>query len=296
MTVLVAGATGVLGTEICQLLRARGDGVRALVRRTSEPVKIEHLREIGAQVSYGNLNAMDSLENACRRATHVISTATAVSSRMGDTIPEIDEHGQLQLVDAAEEAGVMHFIYISFSGNLRTDSPLHHAKRAVEERLRRSSMEYTILRPSCFMESWLGPATGFNYREGEVTIYGEGEAPISYIALGDVAQFAVHAIDIPAAVDSTLELGGPEALSPLEAVKIFEAVAGKPFTVQKIPEAVLQEQYENATDPLARSFSALMLDVAHGDQIDSQATADLFHVRLTPVREYAQHALGMVMA
>ena len=42
-TVLVAGATGFLGTEICRQLRAKNFPVKVLVRSTSDPIKTERL-------------------------------------------------------------------------------------------------------------------------------------------------------------------------------------------------------------------------------------------------------------
>ena len=80
----------------------------------------------------------------------------------------------------------------------------------------------------------------------------------------DVAQFAVRCLDNPAARNATLELGGPEALSPLEAVSIFEKVGGKPFEVQHVPVEALQGQLAAATDPMQASFTGLMIGVADG--------------------------------
>jgi hypothetical protein len=34
-----------------------------------------------------------------------------------------------------------------------------------------SGMHYTILRPSCFMEIWFSPPVGFDYANGQVTLY-----------------------------------------------------------------------------------------------------------------------------
>ena len=58
-------------------------------------------------------------------------------------------------------------------------------------------MTYTILRPTYFMDVWLGPALGFDVAGGRATVYGSGQARVSWIALGDVAQFAVEAVDTP---------------------------------------------------------------------------------------------------
>ena len=44
---LVVGATGMVGSEICNLLIKAGEPVRAMVRETSNQTKIENLKELG---------------------------------------------------------------------------------------------------------------------------------------------------------------------------------------------------------------------------------------------------------
>jgi uncharacterized protein YbjT (DUF2867 family) len=292
--ILVVGATGFLGGEICRRLVGTGRPVRALVRATSERATVDALRNAGVEIVEGDLQDRTSLDAACRGVATVITTATTVrSSQANDSIDRTDRDSQMQLVDAAKAAGVEGFIYTSFSGNLNTDAPLRNAKRSVEQHLQQSGLMYTILRPSYFMEVWLGPALGFDFGNAKATIYGTGQNKISWIALGDVAAFAVEAVDNRAAQNATLELGGPEALSPLEVVRIFEEVGGRPFEVQQVPEEALRAQYEGATDPLQRSFAALTLDYANGDPIDMRATLAAFPVPLTSVRDYARRMLTM---
>lgn len=82
--------------------------------------------------------------------------------------------------------------------------------------MQQSGLTYTILRPSYFMEVWLSPVVGFDFPNATAQLYGSGRNPISWISLGDVARFAVESLDHPNARNATLELGGPEALSPSE--------------------------------------------------------------------------------
>ena len=166
-----------------------------------------------------------------------------------------DTDGTASLIAAARAAGVSQFVYTSFSRNLDDPFPLRDAKRATETILRTSGMRYTILRPSCFMEVWLTPAVGFDAASAKVTVYGTGEAGISYIAVPDVATFAVHSLDTPAAWNVALELGGPAAVSQAEAVRLFERVAGRSFEVTRVPVDALAAQYEAATDPMQQSFA-----------------------------------------
>jgi NADH dehydrogenase len=166
--------------------------LRALVRKSSDPARVEALRELGAELVTGDLRDRSSLDRACAGAGIVFSTATSII-REGE-ISAVDEAGQLNLVDAAREAGVERFVYISFE-ELGTGAPLEHAKRAVEERLRASDISYTILRAGLFHETWLSAATGFDAANGTVNMYGSGEAELSWIALADVATAAVNSLD-----------------------------------------------------------------------------------------------------
>ena len=290
---LVVGATGMLGSEICRQLAAAGKPVRALVRATSDPAKVENLRGYGAELVEGDVRDAASLAAACNGASAVISTLSSMPFcyQPGENDIEcVDEAGAKALVDAAQAAGVGQFVYTSFTMEL--DFPLHNAKRAVEQHLKQSGLNYTILRPGYFMEVWLSPAVGFDPANATAQVYGTGENPISWISYPDIAQFAVACLGHPAAQNATIELGGPEAISQLETIQIFEEVGGRPFEVQYVPAEALEEQQRTSSDGMQQSFAGLMRVYASGDPIDMQATLQTFPVELTSVREYAERVLG----
>jgi uncharacterized protein YbjT (DUF2867 family) len=280
---LIVGATGLVGGEICRRLAADRKPVRALVRPAGDASRIDELRAAGAELATGDLKDPASIQAACAGATAVLSTASSVLSRQpGDTIDGVDRIGQLQLIEAAASAGVKHFVYISFSP-MAEDFALQRAKREVEQALIASGMAYTILRPTFFMEIWLSPALGF-----DVT----GENPISWISFPNVAEFAVRSLDTPAAHNATFTLGGPEAISPVQVVRIFEELGGAPFTVEYVLESVLRAGKASARRALDEAFAALSLAYAHGDAIDMGATLEAMPVRLVGVREYAKWLLN----
>ena len=286
-TVLVAGATGFLGSEICRQLRSKNKNVKGLVRSSSDPNKVAQLKELGVETIEGDLKNKDSLENAFQGVSAIISTVSSTLSRQeGDSIQTVDDEGQNNLIDAAITAGVSQFVYISFCG-MPGEYPLQTAKRKVEKHLAESGLNYTILQPTYFMEVWLSPLLGFDYPNAKATIYGEGKNKVSWIAIKDVASFAVASLDNPAAKNKIIELGGPEALSPLEVVDIFEATNGKKFELQFVPEEALRAQRDGAQDPLSESFAALMLGVVKGSEIDMKNTIDLFPIQQTSVNDYA---------
>lgn len=285
---LVVGATGLVGSEICRQLRAHGHKVRALIRTTSDPAKVQALQEAGVETVEGDLKDAASLGSACQGVTAVISTASSTLSRQeGDSIESVDRHGQLELISAAKAAGVERFVFVSFPDNPDNQYPLTESKRAVEKHLMDSGLIYTILQAGYFMEVWLSPALGFDYPNARARIYGSGESKGSWISYRDVAAFAVASLENPASRNAVIKIGGPETLSPLEVVKIFEETSGREFELEYLPEEALREQKAAATDPLQQSFTSLMLQLALGDEIDMRETLRAFPLTLTTVSEYA---------
>jgi uncharacterized protein YbjT (DUF2867 family) len=286
--VLVAGATGFLGSEICRQLIAKNIKVKGLVRNTSDPHKVAQLKEIGVNTTNGDLKNMNSLKNSLDGVSVVISTVSSTMSRQeDDSIQSVDDDGQINLINAAKAADVNQFIYVSFC-EMPGRFPLQTAKRKAEKHLAESGLNYTVLQPTYFMEVWLSPALCFDYPNANVTIYGEGKNKISWIAIKDVASFAVAAIDNPAAKNRNIVLGGPEALSPLEVVRIFEKTQEKKFELQFVPEKAIKAQKEGAQDPLSESFAALTLGVVKGSDIAKKKTLFDFPIQLTSVNDYAR--------
>jgi NADH dehydrogenase len=280
-----------VGSEICQLLASKGMPFRAVVRETSDPAKVERLRDRGAKIVKGNLCDPNSLKAACQGISAVICTVSAMPFCYlpgANDIQSVDLEGVINLIDAAKATGVKQFIYTSFSGNLDRDFPLRNAKRAVEQHLKESELVFTILRPSMFMEVWLSPAVGFDAANAKATIYGNGDQPIAWITIKDVAQFAVESLTNPAARNKVLELGGPQNLSPHQVIKLFEKAKGKTFEVTYVPPEALQAQYDGAADPMQKSFIGLMACYAAGDPIEMSAIQKSFGFRLTPVKEHIQ--------
>jgi uncharacterized protein YbjT (DUF2867 family) len=292
---LLVGATGLLGPDICRHLTTAGHHVRALIRRTANAEKRAGLESLGVERVEGDLKDAGSLARACAGVQAVISTASSTLSRQeGDSIESVDQRGQLALVEAARQAGVEHFVFISFRENPGIQFPLTIAKRAVERELKASGMSYTILQASYFMEVWLTPALGFDAANGNVRLYGDGTRPVSWISYRDVARAAAASATEGTARNMVVELGGPEALSPREVVRMFEAAGAGKIAIDSVPESALAAQMSAATDSLQKSFAGLMLQCAAGDAIDTTTSRRLFPFHMTSVREFITAQLTAV--
>ncbi len=289
--ILVAGATGMVGGKVCRLLSAQGLPFRALVRESTTPAKVEQLKDLGAKLVQGDLCDGAGLKAACQGVNAVICTVSSMPFcyKPGvNDIQTVDLDGVIHLIDSAKAAGVRQFVYTSFSGHIDLPFPLRDAKRRVEQHLKDSGLAYTILRPSYFMEVWLSPAVGFDAANANATVYGNGDQPIAWIALKDVARFAVESLTNPAARNRVLELGGPACLSPHQVIGLYEAAAGKKFEVTHVPPEALETQYAQATDGMQKSFIGLMECYAAGDPIDMAGAQQAFGFPLTPVQAYVE--------
>jgi uncharacterized protein YbjT (DUF2867 family) len=286
--ILVVGSTGLLGSEICRRLRARGKRVRALARRTADRARLKTLESSGCEIAWGDLKDAASLARACMGVEAVISTASSTFSRQeGDSIESVDRLGQIALVQAAKAAGVQHFTFFGLMKQYG-DSPLIDAKLAFEEAVVTSGMLWTNLVGNFFMEVWLSPPLGFDYVNHKAVIYGDGRNSNSWVSYRDIAEVAVRAHETDRARNKRFMAGGPEALSPLEVVKIFEQASGRTFQVEHIATDVLQKQFESAVDPLAKTFAGLQLAYARGAKMNIGDTLEVFPMQLTSVGDYAR--------
>jgi nucleoside-diphosphate-sugar epimerase len=105
--ILVVGATGLVGGEVCHRLAAREIPTRAMVRATSDPAKVEALRELGIEVVEGDLRDPASLTEACRDVSAVIDTVSSMPFAYEPGVNDItttDLEGALRLIDADRAA------------------------------------------------------------------------------------------------------------------------------------------------------------------------------------------------
>ena len=288
--VLVAGSTGVLGSEIVRRLVARGEKVRAMVRTTSAPEKVERLKMLGAEIVRADLKEPTTLLAACNGVNAVISTVTTIlTSQPGDSFDATDGEGTKALIDAARKAGASKFVFVSFDTSKAPDNPLSNAKRDAEEHLKQSGLDYTILHSTLFCETWLGPMLFADPVAGTAKVYGKGTDKLRYIAVADVAEFAVQSLSRPAARNATIPIGGPEEISQRDAVRLFEETFGKRFNVIEVPEAALEAQWSSAQNPFDKTFAGLMLGLAHGFDSGMRPPFEQFPMKMTSPREFVRN-------
>lgn len=184
---------------------------------------------MGAEIAQGNLVDKASLRQACSGADKIIAAVQAIRGRDRETSEHVDLLGHRDLIDAANVADVQHFVYVSaYSFGPEYDSiPFFRFKRNVEQYLQTSRLKYTILRPTAFMESHAWGAIGRSIlQEEQVTLLGQIMNPRNFVAVDDVVQFVLMALEDSKLIGRTVDIGGPEKLTSKDVVWVYEELTG----------------------------------------------------------------------
>jgi uncharacterized protein YbjT (DUF2867 family) len=274
----------------------QGKDVRILVRHNSPSEQLakegratstEDLVEAGAEPVYGDLRDRASLDAALEGIETVITTANSVGRGGEDNPQSVDLEGNRSLIEAAREAGVEHFVFVSSLGaDPDHPVPFMRGKGQSEASLRESGMDYTILAPTPYMEVWVAAVVGMPVSQGRpVTLVGEGRRRHSFVSDRDVAAFAVAAVENPAARNAYLAIGGPEALSWRDVVETYERVLERSIPVEfvKMGEPM----------PLPEPMPSILAGMeTYDSSIEMEEIASTFDVTLTRLETFVREQVA----
>ncbi len=111
MKVLVTGASGFLGGHVAELLSARGDTVRALVRSTSNRKHLQKLANV--ELFEGSVEEAERVRQAVDGVDAIVHCAGVVKARSADEFFTVNVGGTSNLVDAARKARVKRLAHVS---------------------------------------------------------------------------------------------------------------------------------------------------------------------------------------
>jgi uncharacterized protein YbjT (DUF2867 family) len=233
--IVVVGASGTLGPILVPLLVGRGEPVRVVTRDPHGAAG----RLNGVELMTGDVIRPEDARRAVEGARVVVSAMTGFGSAGG--VKAVDEDGNRTLASAAAAAGVEHFVLLSVGGaSADHPIPLFRAKRAAEEAVRASGVAWTIIRPSAYLETWLGIIGGPLVGTGKTLVFGRGENPINFVSALDVARFVDLAIADVAKRGQILEVAGPANLTLNQLVEMAQHVSGRTGRVSHTPRPAMR--------------------------------------------------------
>ena len=294
--VLVAGATGALGREVVRELKARGQRVRALGR---SPRRLEPLRGLADELCVADALDPRTLPPAFEGVDRVFSCMGASvipMPRYGrKTFTAVDYPGNQALVDQAVRVGVRKFVYVSVFGHRRLpDSDFIRGHELVVEALRRSGLDYSVIRPTGFFSAMEEILLVASY--GLLPEFQGGTARTNPIHEADLAEVCVDAFDRPAGWEQ--DVGGPDALTRREIAKIALAAVGREARTLRVPVSVLRNggRALRLFCPRAGNLMTFIADILIEDFVapayGTRHIADYFAQRAGELRRSGQPGYG----
>jgi uncharacterized protein YbjT (DUF2867 family) len=253
-TVFVAGGTGNLGSKIVAELVARGATVRALVREKNADGGAA-LRDLVAagkvSLVVGDLNAEPAV-----LARYLEGVDVVVSAVQGG--PDVIVEGQINLLRAAEAAGVPRMIPSDFSADLHKldygDNLFLDLRKKADAAFAGSTVRPTFVLNGGFMEVMVAPFMGIvNLENDTFSYWGDGDQPMDFTAIPDAAAFAAAAALDDRATDRTIAVAG-DVLTMKELHAEFEKATGRTLTIHELGtvadlEAEIDKRKASATTP-----------------------------------------------
>jgi uncharacterized protein YbjT (DUF2867 family) len=214
--ILVTGGTGFIGKALIRHLVELGYPVRTLIRPSKKSPNLP--RGVSVDVAVASLNDERGLRAAMVGIKSVYHLASSERGGPRASLLRVDIEGTRTLVEAAEDAGVKRLFYISHLGADRASAyPVLKAKAIAEEFIRRSSLDYTILRSAIVF----GPNDRFTTQIARLLsaipavflMPGGGDTLLQPLWVEDLVTCLSWSLDDPETFKRTLEVGGPEYLS-----------------------------------------------------------------------------------
>jgi uncharacterized protein YbjT (DUF2867 family) len=236
--ILVAGGTGTLGTHVVRALAAHGTPVRILTRSAG---RAAHLAHTGAEVCVGDVRDPAAAEKAMVGISAVVSAVQGFAGTDPAGPHAVDLGGNANLIRAALAAGTRRFVLVSAAG-AAPDSPLslRRIKYQAEQSLIGSGLQWTILRPTVYVETWIGLLGDMLASKGAITLFGRGTNPVNFVSANDVAALAERVTASPDLAGTTLEIGGPEDLTLTDLARRVLAERGAEAPIRHVPLPVLR--------------------------------------------------------
>jgi nucleoside-diphosphate-sugar epimerase len=221
--ILVAGATGNLGGRIARALCERGANVRALVRHSIAPEKIEPLQKLGVEIAAVDLRSASELTSACTGMTCVVSALQGLR--------DVIVGAQTGLLDAAIKAAVPRLIPSDYSIDF-TKLPAGQnrnldLRREFHKRLDETSISATTIYNGAFAELLTGQMPLILFKRKRVLYWGNPDQRMDFTTMDDTAAFTARAALDPS-TPRFLRIAGDQ-LSARELAVLVSDVTGEKF-------------------------------------------------------------------
>lgn len=272
--ILVTGGTGFIGKALIRHLVEMGHPVRTLIRPSKQSPNLPH--GVPVEVAVSSLTDERGLRAAMVGVETIYHLAGGEWRGARANLMDTDIRGTQAVVQAATDAGVKRIFYVSHLGADRASAyPVLKAKGIAEDFIRRSGLDYTILRSAITFGPNDGLTTGIA-KILAVTPYfflmpGDGRSLLQPLWVEDLATCLTWSLEFPETRNQTYEIGGPEYLPFL---KIVQMVMDE-INVHRVPLGIRSPYLRGLTVVLESIFPSLPISVFWLDYLAVSRTCAL---------------------
>lgn len=217
-TILVVGATGMLGEPVARRLAESGHNVRVMSRSISRAKSL--FDDSKFQIVQGDVEDEESLRKAMEGCTCVHLSLSGNGEQRG---------AEVASKVASETPGMKRISIITGATTCQENAwfPSTKAKYQAEQALKKCGVPYTIFRCTMFMES---------LPKWRAVIVGKQDTLWHWVAAKDYANMVANAYNsFEASADKTFYVYGPETLTMEQALKIFIPTCAPEATIEYMP-------------------------------------------------------------
>lgn len=276
MLCLVTGASGYLGGRLVPRLLAAGHRVRCVVR---SPEKLRDVPWRGdVEVVRGDVLDETSMREACRGADVLYYLVHSLS---GSNFAATDRRAARIASRAARETEVGRIVYLGGVHPHEEALSEHLGSRAeVADILLRSGVPTAALQAAVIIGSGSASFEMLRYLTERLPVMVTPSwvrNRVQPIAVRDVLHYLVEAARLPAEVNRTFDIGGPEVLTYAAMMRRYAVVAGLPKRIMmpvRVLSPRLSSHWINIVTPVPRSVGAPLIESLVHEAVCSEHDID----------------------